>query len=90
MPFHTRVPSAALEEVAVDPNERDPAKNPLPFTDKVVNGDVVPIPIVPAKYALPVVVAPPEMVSPPFWLPLPMVEDAEIIDGTPTVSRLLC
>jgi hypothetical protein len=39
-------------------------------------GEVVPMPMLLAKYAVPVVVAPPLIVSPPFWLPLPMVDDA--------------
>lgn len=37
-------------------------------------GLVVPTPTFPAKYALPVVVAPPEMVRPPACVPSPMVE----------------
>jgi len=55
-----------------------PAKM-LPLFAAMANcpqGDVVPIPSVPAKYALPVVVAPPAMVSPPVCAPLPMVDDA--------------
>src|SRR6185437_2377039 len=40
-----------------------PVMNALPATDRVWNGEVVPIPTLPAKYALPVVVAPPLMVS---------------------------
>ena len=39
-------------------------------------GVAVPMPTLPAKYALPVVVAPPDMVSPPVCVPLPMVDDA--------------
>ena len=35
-------------------------------TDSLANGEVVPMPRLPAKYAFPVVVAPPEIVSPPF------------------------
>ena len=43
---------------------------------KVAKGVVEPTPTDPAKYAFPVVVAPPEMVSPPVWEPLPIVEEA--------------
>ena len=39
-------------------------------------GFVVPIPTFPAKYALPVVVAPPEMVRPVVCVPLPIVVEA--------------
>ena len=39
--------------------------------------------MLPAKYAFPVVVAPPEMVNPPTCVPLPIVDDAETM--TPTV-----
>src|SRR3989344_2813508 len=39
-------------------------------------GAAVPMPTLPAKYAFPVVVAPPRIVSPPVCAPLPMVEDA--------------
>ena len=39
------------------------------------------MPTMPAKYALPVVVAPPEMVRPPIAVPLPMVVDARSIKG---------
>ncbi len=58
---------------------------PLPGADKrieppeIVNfwlGELVPRPILLPKYAFPVVVAPPLIVSPPFWLPLPIVDDA--------------
>ena len=38
--------------------------------------EVAPTPMVPAKYAFPVVVAPPETVRPPACAPLPMVEEA--------------
>ncbi len=48
----------------------------VPEIDRLAHGDVVPIPTLPPKYAFPVVVAPPDMVSPPFWLPLPMVDEA--------------
>jgi hypothetical protein len=37
-----------------------------PPTDSLCPGDVVPIPILEAKYAFPVVVAPPDIVRPPF------------------------
>jgi hypothetical protein len=40
------------------------------------SGDEVPIPTLPAKYAVPVVVAPPLIVSPPVCVPSPMVEEA--------------
>jgi hypothetical protein len=46
------------------------------LTEKIEPGDVVPMPTELAKYAFPVVVAPPLTVSPPFWLPLPIVDDA--------------
>jgi hypothetical protein len=38
----------------------------LAMSEKVANGVVVPKPTLEAKYAVPVVVAPPEIVSPPF------------------------
>ena len=43
---------------------------------RVAKGEEVPMPTLPAKYALPVVVAPPLMVSPPACVPLPIVEEA--------------
>ena len=49
------------------------------FTAKVANGVVVPIPTLPATYALPVVVAPPEIVSPVACPPAPIVEDANAV-----------
>ena len=45
-----------------------------PCTDSAANGEVLPMPTLPAKYAVPVVVELPEMVRPA--VPLPMVEDA--------------
>ena len=45
-------------------------------TSNAATGLVVPIPTLPAKYAVPVVVAPPLMVSPPAWVPLPIVDEA--------------
>jgi len=48
-----------------------------PFTERVLHGEVVPTPTFPAKNALPVVVAFPEMVSPPAPVPLPMVVEAK-------------
>jgi hypothetical protein len=39
-------------------------------------GVLVPIPTFEAKYALRVVVAPPEIVRPPAWVPLPIVDEA--------------
>jgi hypothetical protein len=46
------------------------------WIEKVANGVVEPTPTDPLKYAFPVVVAPPEMVRPPFCAPLPIVEEA--------------
>jgi hypothetical protein len=54
-------------------------KNILAKLPDICNASVgitVPIPTFPAKYALPVVVAPPLTVSPPACVPSPMVEDA--------------
>lgn len=50
------------------------------------DGVVVPMPTFPAKYAFPVVVAPPEMVSPVAPVPPPMVDEAKtpmptVVDG---------
>lgn len=45
-------------------------------TESCAHGEVVPIPTLFAKYATPVVVAPPEMVRPPARVPLPMVVEA--------------
>ncbi len=56
---------------------RLPEMPALPWTESLVNGVVVPMPRLPAMYAFPVVVAPPEMVRPPACAPEPMVEEAE-------------
>ena len=44
--------------------------------EREANGEVDAIPTLLPKYALPVVVAPPEMVRPPACVPSPMVEEA--------------
>lgn len=46
------------------------------LTEKSVPGVVVPMPTFPPKYALPVVVEPPEIVNPPAAVPSPIVEEA--------------
>ena len=53
-----------------------PPRYELPLTSSLLVGVVVPIPTFPPKYAIPVVVAPPETVRPPACVPLPIVEDA--------------
>src|ERR1700674_4498714 len=45
---------------------RFPLKKPLPATESVAKGELVPMPMLVAKYAFPVVVAPPVIVRPPF------------------------
>jgi hypothetical protein len=47
-----------------------------PFTESARHGVVVPTPIFPAKYAFPVVVAPPLIVSPVACPPAPIVVEA--------------
>src|SRR3989344_5580646 len=47
-----------------------------PWTERSDMGEVVPMPTLLAKYALPVVVAPPLIVSPVVAVPPPMVEEA--------------
>ena len=49
---------------------------PVPVTSRFLSGAVLAIPTFPAKYALPVVVAPPEMVSPSACVPDPTVDEA--------------
>jgi hypothetical protein len=50
---------------------------PVLPSDSSVPGEVVPMPTLLAKYAFPVVVAPPAMVNPPVLVPLPIVEEAK-------------
>ncbi len=49
----------------------------VPTTLNFHDGDVVPMPTLLAKYASPVVVLFPEIVSPPVAVPSPIVDDAE-------------
>src|SRR5581483_9777071 len=53
-PLHERMP----------PKESAPENLPVPLTSSVCVGALVPIPTLPAKYAVPVVVAPPKIVRP--------------------------
>ncbi len=48
-------------------------------TARRLAGDVVPMPTLLAKYAVPVVVALPEIVSPPDAVPFPIVVDANAV-----------
>jgi hypothetical protein len=74
MPLTVSVPEA-VRLAAV----RFPEKRPLPWTPRVPAGEVVPMPTFEAKYALRVVVAPPETVRPPACVPLPIVEEAKAV-----------
>jgi len=53
-----------VAKLAIEPSERSEP------------GEVVPMPTLPAKYALSVVVAPPKTVNPPVCVPSPMVDEA--------------
>src|SRR3989344_7601046 len=79
-------PETASVEVAVSapPKKEVPLVYWLPCIERSDVGEVVPMPTLPATYALPVVVAPPEIVSPPACVPSPMVEEAEGRRGTQT------
>src|SRR5579872_4848105 len=68
--------SAAVRKKILPPTI---SRLPLPATTNLLAGEVVPIPTLPAMYALPVVVAPPLIVRPPVWLPLPIVLDANAV-----------
>ena len=52
----------------------------MPLIARADIGVDVPMPTLDAKYALSVVVAPPLMVKPPFWFPLPMVDEAYAVN----------
>lgn len=56
-----------------------PVEVVVPTTDRARYGDVVPIPTLDPKYAIPVVVAPPLIVRPPVRVPLPIVELANAV-----------
>lgn len=74
-------PEIASVEVAViaPPKNEVPEMYELPWTERVRDGVVVPTPMLPATYALPVVVAPPEIVSPVACPPAPIVEEAKAV-----------
>lgn len=60
------VVEVAVKEGAVwRPEKNAPVMTPAPLIERAVPGEVVPTPRLPTMYWLPVVVAPPEMVSPP-------------------------
>jgi len=77
----TQCPALFTEKSVVEAEEETrselvPLEVSEPQMVSLLYGVELPIPTFPAKYALPVVVAPPEMVSPPAWVPLPIVEEA--------------
>src|SRR3989338_10189681 len=71
------VMASVLVAVSAPPKKQVPLVYWLPCIERSDVGEAVPMPTVPATYALPVVVAPPEIVSPPACVPSPMGEEAE-------------